>query len=199
MRPRIRVGLIGRFQIFWQILTGAVFDGSAIHLPQQMDSDRGLGLVAGTGLAIYAAYIAIANNIGWQINSIRLSPLAATIFFGFTALGCGGWAIYSAVGAISRLTCRQQLVLDDEFFKFPRSKFSSEQTAVSYSDIQKVKPIQIQKERQLFVVFTRGTFTISSNLLPNKGDFDEIQTLLTRAVAARQAGNLGASGSGSGA
>lgn len=125
------------------------------------------------------------NDRGLIINGIfELSRDGATVFYWVLAVLSIGFVVIAGFLAIVRLTLHQRIALGETCITIPRSRWSSEEVTVPFSEIVEVSESKVSGQRFLKLVYSRGKFTLTASMLPSKEDFDEICAAVSRGVKA---------------
>jgi hypothetical protein len=123
------------------------------------------------------------NHRGLIINGfVELSPGGASIFYWVLTAGSVGFVLLAAFLAIVRLLLRQRITLNEKCLIVPRSRWSSEELAVPFGNIQELTESKVHSQRFLKIVFSGGRFTLVAANLPALEDFDEIRELLAHRI-----------------
>ena len=134
-------------------------------------------------LAIFFAAMAKDNDRGLVINGIiELSPSIATVFYLVFAGLSVAFVAGAGVLAIDRLTVHRRIAFTDSGITIPRSRWSTEEIAVPFSEIVRLSTSEVQRQRFLKIVYKGGKFTLNASLLPSKDDFDEILAAINQGI-----------------
>ncbi len=135
--------------------------------------------------AVLCVVIANDNKNGLIIgNAIRLSPEGATVFYwaaAATSLVFFGATVFIAIRCAF---LHQRIIVSDKGIVVPRTRWSSEETAITYNDILDVNTSEVSGQRFLTIIHGNGKFELASTMLPSEADFDEICAVVNLGVNA---------------
>ncbi len=127
------------------------------------------------------------NDRGLIINGIiELSAGSATVFYWVLAALSIGFVVVAGFLAFIRLTVHQRITLGETSITIPRSRWSSEETVVSFNDILDLSTSEVSGQRFLTIVYRGGKFALTASMLPRKADYDEICAAVGQGVKLAQ-------------
>ncbi len=127
------------------------------------------------------------NDRGLIINGIiELSARSATVFYWVLAALSIGFVVAAGFLAFIRLTVHQRITLGETSITIPRSRWSGEETVVTFGDIIDLSSSEVSGQRFLTIVDNGGKFTLTASMLPKKDDFDEICAAVSHGVKLAQ-------------
>src|SRR5688572_26539960 len=144
-----------------------------------------LGVLFFGACSVVVAFKAAGNENGIRLfRFIEWSPEGANRFYLVLSIATGVFALVALFGLGKRLTCPQQIVLDDSGLDLPKSMFSRESLRAPFTEIASVSVSEVMGERTLRIALKDGKKKeIVQNHLPSRQAFDEIaQALQERTV-----------------
>lgn len=139
-----------------------------------------VGFLFFTGGSLVLAVKASGTVNGFRLfRVIEFSSGGATRLYIVASLLCGIFSMLALIGLWKRLSCPQEIVVDDEGLEVPRSLFSRENMRVTYAEIASVTVSEVMGERTLRIGLRNGAKKeIVQNHLPTKEAFTEIAEVL---------------------
>ncbi len=124
-------------------------------------------------------YLAVADNRGLIINGlIHLSPIGAKIFYWIFASLSLAFVLAASFIAYVRLSVVQRIAVTTDGVYFPASQWTGGEIHVPFDSITDIKYFEVQKQLFLYVYSDGLRHTVVKNMLPGKGDFEEIASII---------------------
>ena len=135
------------------------------------------------GGGVFLAYLAMNNDAGLVINRvIELSPSGAAIFYWVLAAVCFAFVILALALAVLRFSLEQRVAVTPTALLLPRRRWSSEEIAIPYDEIEALTFRTVEKERFLEFRHRGRKRTIAASMLPSPAVLDELAELLGERV-----------------
>lgn len=146
-----------------------------------------VGAVATLGIGSVFLYWAI-TGYGLRIRSLKLTPEVSTIVFWVVGIALLGYFVYTLFAIYRRFKIEQKIGLTSTSITVPVSSWSSEHVTVAFSDVSEARPFEEDDERKLAITYSKGTFTVEEDRLPNTKDFDTILAAIQDGAEAVRSG-----------
>jgi len=135
-------------------------------------------------------YLGVTNDRGLVINGlIHLSPSGAKVFYGALALASFAFVLGAVFIAYVRLTTAQRIAITADGILFPAGRRTSRECHVRFESITDLKQSEIHGQIFLYVYADGLRYTVVKNMLPTKGDFDDIVSVLETRMSKRGSSN----------
>ena len=128
-------------------------------------------------------HLGVTNDRGLIINGlIHLSPSGAKVFYWVLALASFAFVLAAAFIAYVRLTTTQRIAVTADGMLFPAGRWTARECHVPFDSITALKHIEVHGQVFLYVYADGLRYTVVKDMLPAKGDFDDIASMLEAKV-----------------
>jgi len=128
-------------------------------------------------------YLAVSDHRGLIINGlIHLSPIGAKIFYWIFASLSLAFVLAATYIAYMRLSVVQRIAVTADGVYFPAGRWTGHEIHVPFDSITDIKYIEVQKQLFLYVYADGLRHTVVKDMLPGKGDFEEIASIIEQRV-----------------
>ena len=136
-----------------------------------------------------SVYPALANDRGLVIDwLVRLSPEGARLFYWVLAALAFLFVVAAALLAYMQITTALRIAVDETGILLPTGQWTSHREShVAFSDIEALKRLEWKGQVFLYIYANGLRYTVAKDMLPRRGDFEEILSILEmHAHAARE-------------
>ncbi len=124
-------------------------------------------------------YLALTNERRLVIGGlVNLSPSGARVFWWALAVLSSAFVLAAALIAYIRLTTVQRIAVSADGMLFPAGRWTSRESHVPFASITAVKRLEVHGQTFLYIYANGLRYTVVRNMLPGKGDFDDIVAIL---------------------
>jgi hypothetical protein len=108
------------------------------------------------------------------------------VFYWILAAASATFVIGAAFLAFVRLTTVRRIAITENGMLFPAGRWTSRECHVPFERVTAVKQLEVSGQVFLHVYADGLRYTVVRDMLPGKGDFEEIVSLLQQKVPPRQ-------------
>ena len=136
----------------------------------------------GLGTVLFV-FLAITHDGGLIVSGISLSQFGAQVFFWILAGLSLSLVLGAAYVAYVRLTTTQRIAVTADGILLPAGRWTSRERHVPFHSITGLEIVKVARQVFLYVHADGERYTVVKGMLPHKGDFDDMVSLLQAEAA----------------
>jgi len=151
----------------------------------------GFATILFLGMAIYFCSLAIRNEQGMVIfNIIKLPRMGASFVFIVLAIVPALLTFTCITTLISDFTTDKEVVISETSISAPHSSGVSKKTIqIKFAEINDIYVEEIENNFRLYILHPNGKLVIPKGMIPGKGVFEELVSVVTEKFMANKSMN----------